>query len=86
MTNGSVSGALPTCYPGLMAEKYPCQMRGAGSPEIQPRPRFPALDPALPRDLLPPRWTGSKAAELFADRRERWMGEARREWLRLNNS
>jgi phenylacetic acid degradation operon negative regulatory protein len=48
--------------------------------------RFPALDPALPRDLLPPRWTGSKAAELFADRRERWMGEARREWLRLNNS
>jgi hypothetical protein len=49
VTSGPVTGALPTCYPGLMAEKYPCQMHGAGSPEIQPRPRFPALDPEPPR-------------------------------------
>jgi len=48
--------------------------------------RFPALDPALPRELLPARWTGSKAAELFADRHQRWTGDARREWLRLNNN
>jgi phenylacetic acid degradation operon negative regulatory protein len=46
--------------------------------------RFPALDPALPRELLPPRWTGTRAAELFSDRRERWLGDARREWRRLN--
>ena len=47
--------------------------------------RFPALDPALPRELLPPRWTGTKAAELFFDRHERWEDDARREWKRLNS-
>jgi phenylacetic acid degradation operon negative regulatory protein len=47
--------------------------------------RFPALDPALPRELLPPRWTGIKAAELFSDRHERWLGDAQREWRRLNS-
>ncbi len=36
--------------------------------------RFPALDPALPRELLPPRWTGAVAAELFAERHARWTG------------
>jgi len=46
--------------------------------------RFPALDPALPGELLPPRWTGTKAAALFGDRRQRWLGDARREWQRLN--
>ena len=46
--------------------------------------RFPALDPALPRELLPPRWTGTRAAELFHDRHDRWLGDARREWKRLN--
>ncbi|MDX6342783.1 MAG: phenylacetic acid degradation operon negative regulatory protein [Trebonia sp.] len=46
--------------------------------------RFPALDPALPRELLPPRWTGTRAAELFFDRHERWTDDARREWKRLN--
>ena len=47
--------------------------------------RFPALDPALPRELLPARWTGTRAAELFGDRHQRWLGEARREWQRLNS-
>ena len=47
--------------------------------------RFPALDPALPRELLPRRWPGSTAAELFADRHQRWQDEARREWKRLNS-
>ena len=46
--------------------------------------RFPALDPALPGELLPPRWTGAVAAELFADRHARWSDGARREWKRLN--
>lgn len=47
--------------------------------------RFPALDPSLPRELLPARWSGIKAAELFADRHERWLEDARREWKRLNS-
>jgi phenylacetic acid degradation operon negative regulatory protein len=47
--------------------------------------RFPSLDPALPRELLPARWSGTKAAQLFADRHERWLADSRREWKRLNS-
>src|SRR5450756_401131 len=47
--------------------------------------RFPALDPSLPRELLPARWSGIRAAELFADRHARWVDDARREWQRLNS-
>jgi phenylacetic acid degradation operon negative regulatory protein len=47
--------------------------------------RFPALDPSLPRALLPARWSGITAAELFADRHERWRDDASREWQRLNS-
>src|SRR5215469_1951364 len=47
--------------------------------------RFPALDPALPRELLPPRWSGNKAADLFSERHARWADDARREWKRLNS-
>jgi phenylacetic acid degradation operon negative regulatory protein len=47
--------------------------------------RFPAIDPALPRELLPARWSGLQAARLFADRRQRWSAEAQIEWKRLNN-
>jgi phenylacetic acid degradation operon negative regulatory protein len=47
--------------------------------------RFPSLDPALPRELLPARWSGIKAAELFAERHEQWQADSRREWKRLNS-
>jgi phenylacetic acid degradation operon negative regulatory protein len=47
--------------------------------------RFPALDPSLPCELLPERWLGLKAADLFADRHKRWAQDARREWQRLNS-
>jgi phenylacetic acid degradation operon negative regulatory protein len=47
--------------------------------------RFPAIDPALPRELLPERWSGLEAAALFADRHEQWSDEAQREWKRLND-
>ena len=47
--------------------------------------RFPSIDPALPRELLPARWSGLQAAQLFADRHEEWSPEACREWKRLNN-
>jgi phenylacetic acid degradation operon negative regulatory protein len=47
--------------------------------------RFPSIDPALPRELLPPRWSGLKAAQLFADRHRRWSGDAVQEWKRLND-
>jgi phenylacetic acid degradation operon negative regulatory protein len=48
--------------------------------------RFPAIDPALPADLLPVRWSGLAAARLFADRHGRWSEGAQREWRRLNGA
>ncbi len=48
--------------------------------------RFPAIDPALPRELLPARWSGLTAARLFADRHQCWSPEAQREWKRLNGT
>jgi phenylacetic acid degradation operon negative regulatory protein len=47
--------------------------------------RFPSIDPALPRELLPPRWSGLTAARLFAERHEQWAPDARQEWKRLNS-
>jgi phenylacetic acid degradation operon negative regulatory protein len=46
--------------------------------------KFPSADPALPRELLPERWSGLQAARLFTDRHERWSPGARQEWERLN--
>jgi phenylacetic acid degradation operon negative regulatory protein len=46
--------------------------------------RFPSIDPALPRDLLPARWSGLAAAGLFAGLHERWSAGAQLEWKRLN--
>jgi phenylacetic acid degradation operon negative regulatory protein len=47
--------------------------------------RFPSVDPALPRELLPARWTGTTAARLFADRHAEWLAGSRAEWKRLNS-
>jgi phenylacetic acid degradation operon negative regulatory protein len=46
--------------------------------------RFPSVDPALPRELLPVKWSGTRAAQIFAGRHEQWLSDARREWKRLN--
>jgi len=48
--------------------------------------RFPSVDPALPRELLPAGWSGIEAARLFAQRHEQWLADSRREWKRLNSS
>lgn len=48
--------------------------------------RFPSIDPALPPELLPPRWSGLTAARLFAECHERWSPDACREWKRLNSA
>jgi len=47
--------------------------------------RFPSIDPALPRELLPARWSGTKAAQLFAGRHRQWSDEARQDWKHLND-
>ena len=40
--------------------------------------RFPWIDPGLPAQVLPVRWSGVKAAQLFRRRHARWSGPARR--------
>jgi phenylacetic acid degradation operon negative regulatory protein len=38
--------------------------------------KFPFLDPGLPTRLLPSRWSGSSARDLFHERHEAWAGRA----------
>lgn len=46
--------------------------------------RFPAIDPSLPPELLPARWSGRDAARLFTRLHDRWQAPARRAWQELN--
>jgi len=46
--------------------------------------RFPWIDPALPRVLLPEVWAGDRAAAVFARRHEEWAGHARAAWDALD--
>jgi phenylacetic acid degradation operon negative regulatory protein len=48
--------------------------------------RFPAIDPALPRELLLARWPGAKAADLFKRRHAQWLPEAQAQWSELNSA
>ncbi len=45
--------------------------------------RFPFLDPRLPPELLPDRWAGARAAELFGTLHARWEKPARQHWQKL---
>jgi phenylacetic acid degradation operon negative regulatory protein len=45
--------------------------------------RFPALDPALPAELLPERWSGAAAAALFRRRHAAWSAAAGAQWAQL---
>lgn len=44
--------------------------------------RFPFLDPKLPAELLPSRWAGARAAELFDTLHTRWQRTAQKHWQR----
>jgi phenylacetic acid degradation operon negative regulatory protein len=48
--------------------------------------RFPSADPGLPPALLPSRWTGTRAARLFAARHAEWSAAAVEQWINLNDS
>jgi phenylacetic acid degradation operon negative regulatory protein len=45
--------------------------------------RFPAIDPELPTALLPPRWSGIRAATLFRRRHAAWSAAAAADWTHL---
>ena len=48
--------------------------------------RFPLIDPALPVELLPARWSGVRAAKLFTRRRAQWHAAAQAEWGRITEA
>lgn len=50
---------------------------------VQEWRRFPLLDPGLPRELLPPRWSGNRAAQVFRERHATWAPRARTAWESL---
>lgn len=45
--------------------------------------RFPFLDPRLPDELLPARWSGTTAAQLFHRRHADWRQAAQQSWDEL---
>jgi phenylacetic acid degradation operon negative regulatory protein len=53
---------------------------------VQEWRRFPFVDPGLPAELLPPRWSGARAAALFRDRHAAWQPAARAAWRELAGS
>jgi len=46
--------------------------------------RFPLIDPALPQELLPARWSGARAAALFRRQRTKWKPAATEQWRRIS--
>lgn len=46
--------------------------------------RLPLIDPGLPGELLPDRWSGARAARLFHRQHSRWESAATREWGRIS--
>jgi phenylacetic acid degradation operon negative regulatory protein len=42
------------------------------------------IDPALPEELLPTRWTGARAVKLFHRQHAKWIDAATREWERIS--
>ncbi len=52
---------------------------------VQEWRRFPLLDPGLPRELLPPRWSGNRAAEVFRERHSTWAPRAQAAWAELSH-
>ena len=45
--------------------------------------RFPSIDPGLPPALLPARWSGERAANLFTTRHAKWSPDAVKRWKDL---
>jgi phenylacetic acid degradation operon negative regulatory protein len=52
---------------------------------VQEWRRFPLLDPALPRELLPPGWSGNRAARVFRERHAVWAPRAGAAWGELTH-
>lgn len=51
---------------------------------VQEWRRFPLLDQGLPRELLPPLWSGNRAAQVFRERHATWAPRAAAAWAELS--
>lgn len=75
-------------------EDFLARFRGAGPRDPLPTVvelvhawrRFPWVDPALPRELLPDGWSGVAAARLFASMHRRLADDAQEQWRVLNDA
>jgi phenylacetic acid degradation operon negative regulatory protein len=80
--------AIESAYEEFNAEFRPATPRDVLTRQLElvhAWRRFPLIDPALPGELLPAKWSGAKAAQIFAARHGQWLDDARREWKRLND-
>ena len=50
---------------------------------VQEWRQFPLLDPGLPKELLPPLWSGNRAADVFRERHAAWAPRAQSAWAEL---
>ena len=82
---GAAAPAAPTAAPTVAPAAAPADVLARQVELVHAWRRFPTIDPVLPRELLPARWNGLKAARLFADRHQRWSDDATQEWKRLND-
>jgi phenylacetic acid degradation operon negative regulatory protein len=76
---------IETAYKGFLAD---FAGQPSGDPLVQLAQlvhawrRFPLIDPALPVELLPARWSGMRAASQFQRLRTKWKPAATDEWHR----
>lgn len=75
-------------YRGFLA-RFASPARNGAFPRqvrlVQEWRHFPFLDPSLPHELLPRRWPGTRAADLFHRRRAAWHAAAQAHWSSLTN-
>jgi phenylacetic acid degradation operon negative regulatory protein len=68
---------------GALAPATPDEVLRAQTLLVHEWRRFPFLDPQLPAELLPARWSGTTATALFNDLHVRWRTQAQERWKQL---
>ncbi|HEX6357847.1 PaaX family transcriptional regulator C-terminal domain-containing protein [Actinophytocola sp.] len=66
-----------------MAPSTPDEVLVAQTVLVHEWRRFPFLDPQLPAELLPPKWSGTTATTLFNDLHVRWRTRAQDRWSEM---
>jgi phenylacetic acid degradation operon negative regulatory protein len=83
ITDGAAAGAAAGGVPGAPAASDPLARL---TELVHAWRRFPRIDPALPRSLLPAGWSGERGAAVFAACHLAWGAPARVEWRSVNRA